>query len=291
MKNTFIRKIRQHLLSAFFWMVLPALVFFFTFTTYPVIEQFFLAFTERGKFTLDKVIQVLSDNLYFMSYVRTVGFIVLDISIKFGLGLFAALGLKGAFRGRSFVRNVTLLPWLIPVVPSLFLWMFLYDPEYGLLNYFLKSLGLVKEPVSFLFDINTAFICLVWAHAWKYTPLWTLVLLAGLYSIPEEYYEAAKIDGASPLATFFNITLPLIKNYLLMNVILSLIWTIGEFATPWIMTRGGPADSTHIISTYAYWYYTYGNVGISSASLVLGIPLVLLLLFMFVRVLSRRVKT
>jgi len=269
-------------------MVLPSLGFFFIFTIYPLIEEFNLAIREMGRLSLNNFLYIIKDSVYIESYFRTIIFIIFDIAIKFGLGLFAAIGLKRGFKGKNFIKNVTLLPWLIPVLPSIFIWIFLYEPQYGLINYFLKTLGMINEPIPFLFKIDTAFICIIWTHAWRYTPLWTLVLLAGLYSIPEEYYEVAKIDGASSTSMFFYITLPLIKRYLFMNIILSLIWTIGEFITPWVMTRGGPADSTHIISTYAYLYYTYGNIGVSAASLVLGIPLILILVLIFVRIISKR---
>jgi multiple sugar transport system permease protein len=279
----------RHKLSYNFFAILPVLLVFVALLAFPLVYEFILAFqTFGGELTLKNVIYVIQDPLYRASLLRLIIYITVDISIKFGLGLITAVSLR-QIKGYKIIWGLLLLPWTIPLVPSLFIWYCLYHPEWGTINYFLTSTGLTKGPIMFLGDPGIALYSIIWAHAWRFTPLWTTTLLAGLYGIPEEYYESAKVDGATPFRTFIRITLPMIKKFLLMNAVLSLIWTAGDFASVWILTRGGPADSTHIVGSYAYWFMlAQGNFNIAAAALVCALPLIILLMVIFMKIMAWR---
>ncbi|MGC8912047.1 MAG: carbohydrate ABC transporter permease [Nitrososphaeria archaeon] len=279
----------KHKPSYNFFAILPALIVFLALLLFPLIYEFILAFqTYGGTFSLKSMTYVIFDPLYRGSLIRLIIYITIDITIKFGFGLITAVALRQV-KGGKILWGVLLLPWTIPLVPALFIWYCLYHPEWGTINYILKSTGIVKMPIMFLGDPNIALYSVIWAHAWRFTPLWTTTLLAGLYGIPEEYYESAKVDGATPYKTFMKITLPMIKKFLLMNAVLSLIWTAGDFASVWILTRGGPADSTHIVGSYAYWFMlAEGNFNIAAAALVCALPLILVLMIIFMKILQWR---
>jgi len=213
---------------------------------------------------------------------------VIDISIKFGVGLLAAVSLRQV-KGFKVLWGILLLPWAIPLVPALFVWYCLYHPEWGTVNFLLGKTHITTAPINFLGNPSIALYSIIWAHAWRFTPLWMTVILAGLLGIPDEYYESAKVDGATPSTTFFKITLPMIRKFFLLNAVLSLIWTSGDFASVWVLTKGGPAQSTHIVGSYAYWYMlSTGNFNIAAAALICALPLIAFLIFIFLRILYWR---
>lgn len=277
--------------TAFFYAAtLPIVVVFAGLLIFPLAYEVLVAFTSRaGELTLENVAHVIGDPVYRLSLARTVIYITIDIVIKFGLGLLTASALRQSFRGKGAVMLLMLLPWAVPLVPALYVWHTLYSPDWGAINYYLQRMGLIGSPIQFLGDPSIALYSIIWAHAWRYTPMWTLILLAGIIAIPEEFYEAAKVDGASPFRTFTTVTVPMLRRYLLMNAVLSMIWTTGEFASVWVLTRGGPGTSTHIVGTYAYWYLMFiGDPNIAAASLVVALPIILGLMMVFLWLVGRR---
>jgi len=278
-----VRRAREEVF--FYAATLPVVLVFSGLIIFPLAYEIFVAFSDRtGELTLSNVIHVISDPVYRASLARTIIYISIDIAIKFGLGLLTAAALRQQFRGKGIIMTLIIAPWVVPLVPALFVWYTLYSPDWGFINYALKSLGIVSSPINFLGDPNTALYWIIWAHAWRYTPMWTLILLAGITAIPEELYESAKVDGATPFKTFTTITVPMLRRYFLMNAILSMIWTTGEFASVWVLTRGGPGTSTHVVGTYAYWYMMFiGDPNVAAAALVVALPVIVVLMMLFLR--------
>jgi multiple sugar transport system permease protein len=276
-------------LSYDFFAILPSVLVFAVLLIAPLINEFIYAFsTLTEPISLNSIIFVLKDSLYIDSFIRTVIYIIIDISIKFFVGLISAVALRQV-KGYKFLWGLFLLPYTMPLVPALYVWYCMYHPAWGLLNYLVQTAGVTSTIINFLGDPSIALYSLIWAHAWRFTPLWMTILLAGLFGIPEEYYESAKIDGATPSRTFFRITLPLIKRYLFLNATLSLIWTSGEFVSIWVLTKGGPANSTHVLGSYAYWYMMAGgNYHVAAAALVCAFPLLIVLIAIFFRILRWR---
>jgi len=183
-----------------------------------------------------------------------------------GIGL--ALLLTKAFRGRSLVRSVLFLPYFIPVTVVATVWLWLLNDSYGLLNHYLAELGV---NVTSWWGITYAAFSLTLVAVWEYAPFVMLYTLAGLQAIPEDLYDAAKIDGASTVKRFRHITLPQLKEVIFVVVLLRIIWMFHKFDLPWILTRGGPLTATQNLPIFAYRlaFYYYDLSLASAASTIL----------------------
>jgi arabinogalactan oligomer/maltooligosaccharide transport system permease protein len=173
----------------------------------------------------------------------------------------AALLLNRPLRGRSVYRALLILPWAMPQYISALTWRGMFNVEYGAVNLWLGKLGI--EPIGWFSSEFWAFVAPTITNIWLGFPFIMVVALGGLQSIPQELYEAAKIDGAGPVRRFFSITLPMLKPVLLPALVLGTIWTFNNLNVIWLVTdQGLPADKTHILVTYVYkaafFYYRYG---------------------------------
>ena len=167
-------------------------------------------------------------------------------------GFFSALLLNQSLPGQGLMRSLVLLPWIMPGVVAAILWRFMYDPQLGLINSFLISLGLTDQGVAWLANGSTAMLAAVLAAVWKGFPFSTVVYLAALQKVDEEQMEAATIDGAGPLRRLVDIVLPALKEVIAINLILTTILTFNYFDMIWVLTRGGPQNATHIFPTKIY---------------------------------------
>ena len=167
-------------------------------------------------------------------------------------GFFSALLLNQSLPGQGLMRSLVLLPWIMPGVVAAILWRFMYDPQLGLINSFLISLGLTDQGVAWLASGSTAMLAAVLAAVWKGFPFSTVVYLAALQKVDEEQMEAATIDGAGPLRRLVDIVLPALKEVIAINLVLTTILTFNYFDMIWVLTRGGPQNATHIFPTKIY---------------------------------------
>jgi multiple sugar transport system permease protein len=164
------------------------------------------------------------------------------------------MALNQKFRFRKTVRALVVLPWATAMPISVMLWRWTLNAEYGMLNYTLESIGLWPNPPIWLAKPLSAFASTLMVDIWLGLPFLGLVFLAGLQSIPQELYEAAKIDGANTIRQFYHITLPCLRKVLMVVMLLSFFWTFNDFNTIFILTNGGPAGSTEILVTHLYRY-------------------------------------
>jgi multiple sugar transport system permease protein len=181
--------------------------------------------------------------------------------LKLTFGMALALVLNQTFRGKGLVRAAFLLPWIIPTVLSTLAWLWMFDATFSVINWVLRALGLVQRGINWLGDPTLAMLSIILVNAWRGIPFFAISLLAGLQAIPQELYEAAAIDGANAAQRFRHITVPLLKPVLLVVLLFSIIWTFADFQLVYVLTRGGPANSTHLFATLAY------QVGVVSGSL------------------------
>jgi multiple sugar transport system permease protein len=183
-----------------------------------------------------------------------------------GLGLLIALLLNNQIRARGFFRTLFYLPVVTPLVIAAIIWKWVYNGDFGLLNYYLIQLGIIHEPLLWLADPNLAMPAVIITSVWKSVGFSMVVYLAGLQSIPEDYYDAAKVDGASIWRRFRDITLPLLTPTLFFLLITQFIASFQVFGIIYVMTRGGPANAT---SVYIYNLYqnafAFGKLGYASA--------------------------
>lgn len=186
------------------------------------------------------------------------------VTIQVGLGTVIALLLSQDFRGAQFLRSVYLIPMMTtPVVVGL-MWRMLYNADSGMINYLLSLVGIA--PVNWLGNASTAMPALIGADVWLSTPFVVVILLAGLRSIPTEIYEAAQMDGASGFKMFWQITLPLLRPMIMLAVLFRVMDAIRRFDTIYVMTGGGPGNSTETLDLFAYFNaFTYLEVGKGAA--------------------------
>jgi ABC-type sugar transport system permease subunit len=256
-----------------FFLILPAAVIIFAIVIYPLINtliqsfyDFNLAFPTLKKFIfLGNYLETLKQSLFWRSLLYTIYFSVLSIVLEVVVGFIIALILNENFRGKLAVRTLIIVPWAIPPVVNATIWKWIANPEYGSLNSILVSLGILHKYKVWLSDPFWSIILVVIADVWKYIPLVAILLLAALQTIPETIYEAAKIDGASPIKRVFSITIPLIKPALIVVLILRTLEAFKVFDLIFVMTRGGPAFKTTFISYYIY-LETFNNMNVGKGA-------------------------
>ncbi|MGH3586742.1 MAG: carbohydrate ABC transporter permease, partial [Pseudonocardia sp.] len=203
---------------------------------------------------LDNYRQVFADPGFAGVAVRTALWAFGNLVLQIGLGLVIASVLNQRLRARAALRSVIIIPWVVPTVVVALIWRFLLDPTTGPLNDLLKATGLVDESPLWLADTSLAFGTLVLLSVWKWTPFVAVILLAGLQSVPEDVKEAALIDGANSFQRFRYVIVPHISTSIAMASVLTIAYSINNFAGIWLFTRGGPAGSTETLTTLAYRY-------------------------------------
>lgn len=242
-------------------LVLPTLLIVLGFTVYPIAYSFWLSLHEYSLIAarddipfvgLANYIAVLSDHYFWDSSGRTLYFTVASLVVQVILGLAMALVLNERFVGRNLVRALILIPWAIPTIVNGVLWQWIYNANYGALNGLLLQLGLIDRPQLWLGEPMRALNMILIADTWKMLPFYALLLLAALQTIPNELYEASKIDGANAWWRFLHVTLPFLKPMLLVVLVLRTLQTFRVFDIIYVLTQGGPAGGTRVISFYAY---------------------------------------
>ena len=260
--------------------VLPYLLVFAVFVLYPVCYGLWLA---RSPASYSRL---FDDPIFFRTAVNTVVFIVVAVNLKMAI----ALALSGFFvQPRwwiSILAAIFILPWAVPSIPTILSVRFMLNPEWGVINatYF-KLTGL--DGPNWLNDPTLALGFSMLMHIWKSLPFWTLILIAGRLAIPAEQYEAASVDGASRWQKFRFITWPSMRTLYVTMTILSMIFTLGDFNSVYLLTGGGPADLTHVLATLGIRYLRLDQVELAMASIVVALPLVLPLVWMMMRRLSK----
>ncbi len=266
-----------------FWgrvLVLPYLAVFAVFVLYPVGYGLWLARHPRS------YEQLFADPIFFRTVVNTVIFLVVAINIK----MMVALLLSGFFiRTRWWIKLLSalfILPWAVPSIPTILSVRFMLNPEWGVINSLIFRFTGLDGP-NWLNDPTLALTFSMVMHVWKSLPFWTLILVAGRLSIPSEQYEAAAVDGASTWQKFRFITWPSMRTLYLTSTILSMIWTLGDFNSVYLLTGGGPADLTHVLATLGIRYLRLDQVDLAMASIVVALPLVLPLVYFMMKRLSK----
>jgi multiple sugar transport system permease protein len=196
--------------------------------------------------------RLISDPIFHLVVWNTCWYTLVTTIFKLGLGLWLALLLNRSFRFKAFTRAFILLPFIIPTVLSTFAWKWMFDPTFSVLNWILYKLGFISSAVNWLGDPELAMFSIIVVNIWRGVPFFAISLLAGLQTISPDLNEAAAIDGAPPLKRFWYITWPLLLPVTMVVVLFSVIQTFADFQIVYVLTGGGPANATHLFSTYAY---------------------------------------
>jgi multiple sugar transport system permease protein len=237
----------------------PTALFLIAFMFYPIVYVFVMSFFRTNKLSelvrfvgLGNFIDRFNDPEFWFAALRSLVWTTAGVAVKFLAGMLIAVLLNVKYRGRKFARMLFIIPWASSVPISALLWQWVYHPEFGLLNHTLKVTGLWANPPVWLGYPTSAFIGCLWVDIWVGIPFFALVFLAGMQAIPLELYESAHMDGAGGTRSFFFITIPGLRELILISTLLSAIWTFNDFNVIFILTRAGPANATNILITSVY---------------------------------------
>lgn len=242
--------------------MLPATLFLLVFIAYPIAFNFRISFQDLKAINLlqgdapwvgwQNYRAIFNNPLFLQAVRQTLVFTLFSVVFQLGLGLALAVFYNRPFPGSRAMRGLYLIAWTIPVVVVGIVFRWLFDGQVGVVNWLLKTLGLIEQNIYWLADLNFALPAVIVINIWLGIPFNMALLLAGLQGIPEELYEAAEIDGASGWGKFKNVTLPLLRPALVATLLLGLIYTFKVFDVIWVTTQGGPFNATHVISTLAF---------------------------------------
>lgn len=258
MVKKFQRKAQEARLGYF--MVSPAVLCILLLAIYPLFSTFWysmfsfrLQMINARKFVwFGNYVSLAGDIRFWAALKNTLVFTGVSVAGELLLGLMIALLINREYTGRGLVRAAVLVPWAIPTIVSAQMWKFIYHDQLGVLNDILYRLGIINNYKSWLGTAENAMGAAIFTDVWKTTPFMALILLAGLQTIPIQLYEAAKVDGAGKLRQFWNITLPLLKSTMLVALVFRTMAAFRVFDLIYVLTGGGPANSTEVISLYAY---------------------------------------
>ncbi|MFQ5694597.1 MAG: carbohydrate ABC transporter permease [Terriglobia bacterium] len=247
---------RRHKLFPYL-LLAPAVVLLLALTVYPLLYIVRISLHRLGPagdtfVGLENFLRLLQDSFFHRALWQTLVFVVSALALELLLGLALALLLDSQLRARHFWRALFLLPMILPPVVVGVIWRLIYNPNFGVLNGFLGQLGLDTTRLTWLADPAVALAAVIAVDVWEWTPFVFLILLAGLQALPEEPYEAARIDGSSWWQTFRYITLPLLKPAILVALLLRTMDLIRIFDQVFILTQGGPGFATETVSLYIY---------------------------------------
>ncbi|MCL4417054.1 MAG: sugar ABC transporter permease [Actinobacteria bacterium] len=275
-------------------LMLPAIVIIFTIIIYPIFRGIFLSFTDKflteRAYNLVGVYQYLrlfKDPDFWQALKNSIIWSIIGVGGQLLVGFGMAYLLTRRLKGEKIFRAFFLIPWTIATISTSIIFMWLYNPMYGFLNYYAKLLGLHGK-ILFLANTKLALLSVSIPLIWRAFPFVMLVFIAGIESLEEEVFEAASVDGATAWHKFRYITLPLLRPIIKLMAIILFLWTFTSFDFVWVMTKGGPGGATQLLSTLSYHYaIRSSNLGYGSAiGVVIFIVLVIVSIF-YIRSLRR----
>ena len=250
------RKIRTRIFP--YLLIAPVAVYLLTVLCGPLIYGIWTSFTNKAigmapKFVgLDNYIRLWSNGEFILAAKNTLLYTVFTVGLKVILGMIMALLLNAPLRFINTMRGVMLIPWAVPTVVTVIVWKWMFSDVGGVLNAILMGTGLMDTKVAWLSTPLMAFVSVVIVNVWRGTPFIGMSVLSGLQSVSTDMYEAARIDGTNGWQEFLYITLPSIKDVLMLSTLVTTIWTFSDFEIIWLLTKGGPINATQVISTLSY---------------------------------------
>ncbi|QZZ22715.1 sugar ABC transporter permease [Leptothermofonsia sichuanensis E412] len=267
------------------YLLIPAVIMLLLVFAYPIGRSLWLSFFDQNLATglepvfagLNNYARIAGDGRFWQSFWITTRFTVITVVLELILGMGIALVLNQAFRGRNLVRTIAILPWALPTALIALGWTWIFNDQYGIVNDILLRLGLIQQGINWLGSPFTANLALIVADVWKTTPFISILLLAGLQSIPGDLYEAHALEGATPWQSFYRITLPLLMPQIIIAMLFRFAQAFGIFDLMAVMTGGGPGGSTEVVSLYIYaTAMRYLDFGYSAAMVVVTFLLLII---------------
>lgn len=267
-----------------YMLLIPGLLIILLLIIYPVIRTFSLSLMQyqlnkpkkTGFIGLENFRAMLKDEKFFSSLKVSIRYSVIVVALQFVLGMILALAMRNMTRVKGIYRAIVFAPWAVSGVLTSIVWSMMFNGSYGAINDIAMRLGLMDHTIPWGTTRTTAFIMVVVASVWRGIPFFTISILAAMTSIPNEVYESARIDGGNNVQIFFRITLPYIREIVVMTTLLRLIWTFNDVDIVYSLTAGGPNNATLTLPVYiTRTAVEYGNFGYGSA-LTIGLFVVLL---------------
>jgi trehalose/maltose transport system permease protein len=276
-----------------YYMILPALLIILVVAFYPVAFSVYLSFfrttiNDTGPFVgFENYARMFANPEFMEGLTNTAVFTVVSVALEFVIGLAIALAINRAFRGRSLVRAAVLVPWAFPTVISAVMWRLMLQDQVGIINYVANALGVISGPI--LSDKTLLMVAAILVDVWKTTPFMALLLLAGLQTIPEDLYEAARVDGANAIQRFTRITLPLLKPAILVAVLFRTLDSWRVYDLFWAMSN----RELESLSTFVYKAVRVSqlNFAVGNAAAVFIFLTALLIAIFFIKVLGMQTST
>jgi raffinose/stachyose/melibiose transport system permease protein len=288
------RKILRRLTPYFF--IAPALLIYCGFVIYPMLDSLVISFTSWDGMSEDKVFvglanyeKIFNDPVAILALKNNLIWTVVMLIVPTVLGLLLALGLNRSFKGKTLFRSFFYAPAILPLVGVAGIWAWMFDPNVGLINTTLNLIGLGALAHQWLGDPNTALYAVMVAGIWQGLGFPMVLYLAGLQSIPAEQYEAARIDGATPLRQFWHITMPWLRETHIIVITLGVIASFKVFDLIYSMTYGGPGQATQVLASWMYFQtFQFFHAGYGSALTWIIALILLVVTIPYIRITSRR---
>jgi multiple sugar transport system permease protein len=242
--------------------VLPAALYMLLLVGYPIVSNFILSFQDVTVTTLNNAEKpfvglrnyrmLLSDGVLQTALLNTFLFTISCLVFQFIIGFALALYFNQDFSFAKPIRGLLMIPWMIPMTVTALMFKFMFSSNVGIINQALQNWGVIQKPIDWLLEPHLAMFSLIFTNVWIGIPFNMILISTGLTTIPQELHEAASIDGANKRQAFFKITVPMLKPVIESVLILGFIYTFKVFDLVFVMTNGGPVNSTHLLSTYSY---------------------------------------
>lgn len=272
-------------------LIAPTVLIFCAVILYPLVSAIYLSLfsiytptLEGGWVGLDNYTSLLASGRFWNALGNTLVWTVGTLVLQIVCGVAVALLLNQSIVFRSLARSLILFPYFLSTVVAVLVWRWLFNDLYGILNHMMLWAGIVDMPVNWLGAMPNAMISIIVVGAWKYFPFVVIAVLARLQTIPDPLYEAARIDGAGPIARFFDVTLPQLREVLTVIILLRAIWDFKEFDLIWLMTGGGPINSTQTLPLVVYQEaFGLNQMGMASAFAVTMMIVMLAFMLIYLR--------
>jgi multiple sugar transport system permease protein len=266
-------------------LLLPTLAIMALFTVYPLLDSLRMAFTnenllkDTSKFVgLGNFVRLLSDDVFWISLRHSIVLTAVVVFLQFVFGLILAWAMNQDLPGMSVFKSVIMASWVIPVAATVIMFKFMAQPDIGLINIVLRSIGFEKLNRYWFGDPDVAFSFIILLHLWRNVPFYGIAFLAAMQAVPRSYYEAAEIDGANAWDKFRFITLPGIRSMIVVMVTIHVLWTFNNFDFVFLATGGGPVNATDVLPVYVY-RQSWNSYTVGYAASIGTVMLILLMIY------------
>jgi multiple sugar transport system permease protein len=280
-------------------LIAPTVLIFSAVIVFPLVSAIYLSLFSISTLTLQgelvglgNYVELLQGDTFWRALANNVIWTVGTLTLQIVFGVSVALLLNNNIWFRSLARSLVLFPYFVSTVVAVLVWRWLFNDLYGILNFGLMRAGIVGMPVNWLGEMPNAMASIIFVGAWKYFPFVVIAVLARLQTIPQQLYEAARVDGAGPFARFWDVTLPQLKGVLIIIILLRTIWDFKEFDLVYLLTGGGPLNRTQTLPLVVYQEaFGLNHMGLASAYSVMMMLVMLVFMSAYLWYASRRRDT